>query len=176
MRQMMNKALEIIEAHWLFGLPAEKIEVIVHPQSIVPSFVEYVDGSVIAQCGPPSMKTPIQYALTWPDRLDGCGPRLDWEALQSLEFEQLDHERFPSVSRAWDVIEAGGTSGAIFNAANEVAVSAFLAGELAWTGIAQVLAAAFDAWPGEPADGLESVLHADRAARRSTRALVEARI
>ncbi len=162
---LMNKALEVIEAHWLFGLPASKIDVIVHPQSIVHSFVEYVDGSVIAQCGPPSMKTPIQYALTWPDRLDGCGPRLDWEALQSLEFEQLDHERFPSVSRAWDVIDAGGTSGAIFNAANEVAVEAFLEGRTRFGGIFSLVAHAMDTIDSTEVSSLDDVLQADRRSR-----------
>ena len=162
---LMNKALEVIEAHWLFGLPASKIDVIVHPQSIVHSFVEYVDGSIIAQCGTPSMKTPIQYALTWPDRLEGCSPRLDWQALQSLDFQQLDHEVFPSVSRAWDVIDAGGTSGAIFNAANEVAVEAFLDGRTRFGGIFSLVAHAMETINSTEVTSLDDVLEADRRSR-----------
>ncbi|MDX1682815.1 MAG: 1-deoxy-D-xylulose-5-phosphate reductoisomerase, partial [Phycisphaeraceae bacterium] len=123
---MMNKALEIIEAHWLFDLPGDQIEVIIHPQSIAHSFVEFTDHSVLAQLGPPDMKTPIQYALTYPDRDAGCSEAMDWSALRQLDFEPPDPERFPALRLAFEVIEAGGTAGAVFNAANEAAVAAFL--------------------------------------------------
>ncbi|MHC4996194.1 MAG: 1-deoxy-D-xylulose-5-phosphate reductoisomerase [Planctomycetota bacterium] len=123
---MMNKALEIIEAHWLFGLGVYQIDVIIHPQSIAHSFVEYEDHSVLAQLGAPDMKTPIQYALTYPDRAPGCSEPLDWTTLGRLDFHQPDHERFPALGLAYRVIEAGGTAGAILNAANEQAVAAFL--------------------------------------------------
>lgn len=162
---LMNKGLEVIEAHWLFGLPAEQIDVIVHPQSIVHSFVEYVDGSVLAQCGPPDMKTPIQYALTWPDRVEGCGPRLDWQALRQLDFQQLDHDVFPSVRMALDVIRVGGTSGAIFNAANEVAVEAFLAHRIEFGGIFELVATGLREIQPRPASSLEVVLEDDARTR-----------
>jgi 1-deoxy-D-xylulose-5-phosphate reductoisomerase len=162
---MMNKALEVIEAHWLFGLPAEKIEVIIHPQSIVHSFVEFVDGSVVAQLGPPDMRTPIQYALTWPDRLGSCSRSMDWSELRRMEFEPVDHERFPSVRLAYQVIESGGTSGAILNAANEAAVEAFLDHRIPFGLIPNLVREALSQVPSEPVGSLDDVLRADRAAR-----------
>lgn len=132
---MMNKALEIIEARWLFDLPTDKIEVVVHPQSIIHSMVEFVDGSVIAQMSPPDMKLPIQYALTWPRRTTGPARRLDLTEAMSLEFEPPDFDRFPALQLGLEVAAAGGTSGAVFNAANEAAVAAFLNRELAFTEI-----------------------------------------
>ncbi len=164
---LMNKALEVIEAHWLFGLPAEQIDVIVHPQSIVHSFVEFIDGSVLAQCGTPSMKTPIQYALTVPDRVAGCSPKIDWTTLRQLDFQQLDHQVFPSVAMAWDVIRAGGTAGAVFNAANEVAVEAFLEGRIRFGGIFELVAHGLDTVATAPVHALDDVLNADRAAREA---------
>lgn len=169
---MMNKALEVIEAHWLFGLSSDRIEVIVHPQSIVHSFVEYVDGSVLAQLGPPDMKTPIQYAMTWPHRMDGCSDRMDWKSLQSLVFEQLDHQVFPPVNMAHEVIERGGTAGAVFNAANEVAVEAFLNREILFGGIHDLVREALDGIPVQEVHSLADIEHADAAAR----ALVRERI
>ena len=169
---MMNKALEVIEAHWLFDLPSDRIEVIVHPQSIVHSFVEYVDGSVLAQMGPPDMKTPIQYAMTWPHRMDGCSDRMDWKSLQSLVFEQLDHDVFPPVDMAREVIELGGTAGAIFNAANEVAVEAFLGGEILFGGIHDLVRQALDGIPVKQVHTINDIEEADSAAR----ALVRERI
>ena len=124
---LTNKALEVIEAHWLYAMPAERIDVLVHPQSIVHSFVEYTDGSVIAQLGSPDMRCPIQFALSYPHRADGACRKLDWRTLTKLDFEAPDLDRFPALGLAYDVIRAGGTSGAIFNAANEEAVEAFLA-------------------------------------------------
>ena len=170
---MMNKGLEVIEAHWLFGLPAEQIEVIVHPQSIVHSFVEYVDGSVLAQCGPPDMKTPIQYALTWPDRVEGCGPNLDWASMRNLEFESLDDRTFPSVRMAMDVVRTGGTSGAIFNAANEVAVQAFLEQRIDFGGIFDLVERGLREIPARDADRLEVVLEDDAATRAFIRDVLD---
>lgn len=169
---MMNKALEIIEAHWLFDLPAEKIEVIIHPQSTVHSFVEFADNSVLAQLGPPDMKTPIQYALTYPDRPPGCSDVLDWSKLRKLDFEAPDHERFPSLRLAYDVIEAGGTAGAVFNAANEAAVAAFLERRIRFGRIVELVAEALSAIDARPVDSLQTVLAADREAR----AFVEDRV
>jgi len=133
---MMNKALEIIEAHWLFDLPAEKIEVLIHPQSIVHSMIEFLDGSVIAQLGTPDMRTPIQYALTHPERFDGCSTRLDWSKIKEMTFEQPD-ERFPALQLGYEVVRLGGTSGAVVNAANEVANEMFRAGKLRFGQIVQ---------------------------------------
>lgn len=162
---MMNKALEIVEAHWLFGLTGDQIGVIIHPQSIAHSFVEFVDGSVLAQLGPPDMKTPIQYALTWPDRAPGCNDTLDWTTLSTLIFEQPDPARFPALRLAYRAIELGGTAGAILNAANEAAVAAFLERRIAFGRIVQLAGEALDAISVEPIDDLETVLKADAAAR-----------
>lgn len=123
---MMNKALEIIEARWLFDLPAEQIAVVVHPQSVVHSMVEFIDGSVVAQLSPPDMKLPIQFALSWPERLIGPAARVDWTTTWSLDFEPPDLERFPALLLGYDTARAGGTAGAVLNAANEAAVAAFL--------------------------------------------------
>ena len=163
---LMNKALEVIEAHWLFGMPADKIDVIVHPQSIVHSFVEFVDGSVLAQLGPPDMRLPIQYALTWPHRVDGCTRMMDWSSLRDLHFEPLDHDRFPSVRLAYRAIDAGGTAGAVLNAANEAAVQAFLDGSIQFSSITQLVSATMDSVPNTPVRSLDDIFEADRAARR----------
>jgi len=166
---MMNKALEVIEAHWLFDLPADRIEVVVHPQSIVHGFVEFDDGSVLAQLSPPDMRLPIQLALTWPERLDGCTPRLDFDALRSLQFEPVDHERFPAVGLAARVIERGGTAGAILNAANEEAVSAYLRRAVPFGRITALAAEALSAIRSEPIRSLADAERADKAARRFVR-------
>jgi 1-deoxy-D-xylulose-5-phosphate reductoisomerase len=168
---MMNKALEIIEAHWLFGLPAEKIEVLIHPQSIVHSMIEYLDGSVIAQLGTPDMRTPIQYALTHPERFDGCSSRLEWSKIKEMTFEPPD-DRFPALQLGFEVVRVGGTSGAVVNAANEAANEMFRAGELRFGQIVETveavlrrhLAAGFVAAPT-----LEQLLAADEWARREAR-------
>jgi 1-deoxy-D-xylulose-5-phosphate reductoisomerase len=165
---MMNKALEVIEAHWLFGLPSSRIAAIVHPQSIVHSMVEFVDGSVIAQLSPPDMRTPIQYALTWPDRVEGCSRRTDWRTLARLDFEEVDHERFPAIRLAWRAIDEGASAGAILNAANEVAVAAFLKGGIAFPQITELVAEALDALPRRPIRTLADVLTADGEARAWT--------
>lgn len=163
---LMNKALEVIEAHWLFGMPSEKIDVIVHPQSIVHSFVEFVDGSVMAQMGPPDMRVPIQYALTWPQRLGGCARKMDWASLRDLHFEPLDHDRFPAIQLAHRVIETGGTAGANFNAANESAVAAFLDGGIPFGMITTLVAGALENVPNQRVRSLDDIFDADGAARR----------
>ena len=162
---MMNKALELIEAHWLFGLPARRLDAVVHPQSIVHSFVEFVDGSVFAQLSPPDMRMPIQYAITEPDRLPGCSPRIDWSTFGDLRFEPVDHERFPSLRTALEVIETGGSAGAVFNAANEVAVEAFLSGRIGFGGIIELVRGTLEASDHRSVGSLEEVLEADAAAR-----------
>ncbi|MBW3596588.1 MAG: 1-deoxy-D-xylulose-5-phosphate reductoisomerase [Planctomycetes bacterium] len=123
---MMNKALEIIEARWLFDLSPDQIDVVVHPQSVIHSMVEYVDGSVVAQLSPPDMKLPIQYALSWPHRTEGPAERIDWKQAMCLEFEPPDLERFPALGLGYEAARRGGTAGAVLNAANEAAVAAFL--------------------------------------------------
>jgi len=163
---MMNKALEMIEAHWLFDLAAERIDVIIHPQSIVHSFVEFHDGSVISQLSPPDMKLPIQVALTWPNRVTGCATQLDWKKFRGLEFEPVDHARFPAVQLAWRAIRAGGSSGAIFNGANEAAVEAFIDGRIGFADISKLVAGALDAITAVPLANLAAVLAADASARQ----------
>jgi len=162
---LMNKACEVIEAHWLFDLPASKIAAIVHPQSLIHSFVEFTDGSVLAQLGPPDMKTPIQYALTWPQRAVGCSQVMDWSALSQMDFEPVDHERFGALRLAYRVIESGGTSGAIFNAANEAAVGAFLDRRISFVQITQLVREAIQAIKPKPVRSMDDVLNADAAAR-----------
>jgi 1-deoxy-D-xylulose-5-phosphate reductoisomerase len=135
---LMNKALEIIEARWLFGLEPEQVEVIIHPQSIVHSFVEFTDGSVVAQLSPPDMRLPIQYALTYPDRVSGPARRLDWQELGTWDFEEPDLETFPALQLGYEVARRGGTCGAVLNAANEVAVGRFLIGDLRFLDIARL--------------------------------------
>ena len=162
---LMNKALEVIEAHWLFDLPSSRIDAIVHPQSVVHSFVEFRDGSTIAQLSPPSMRLPIQYALTWPHRAPGCSPTISWDALRSLEFEPVDHARFPAIGLAKRVIDSGGSAGAVLNAANEVAVEAFIAGTLLFGDIPAVVAETLDGLPPQPVRTLGDVLKADREGR-----------
>jgi 1-deoxy-D-xylulose-5-phosphate reductoisomerase len=173
---LMNKALEIIEAHWLFGLPAERIEAIVHPQSIVHGMAEFRDGSVIAQLSPPDMKLPIQMALTWPERHTGVAKRLDWSALRRLDFEPVDHDRFPAVRLAHEVIRRGGSAGATLNAANEVAVHAFLDGRIPFGRIAQVVQEALAELPDRPLHALADAEAADAEARRFAAARTEAAV
>lgn len=166
---MTNKALEIIEAHWLFGLDAPRIDVLVHPQSIVHSFVEYVDGSTLAQLGAPDMRTPIQFALTWPDRPPGCSPAIDWTKLPKLDFEKPDLEKFPALRLAYEVIELGGVAGAVMNAANERAVQAFLDRRIAFGAITDLTERAVRSLVGSRPQGrlsgLGQALEADDEAR-----------
>lgn len=163
---LMNKALEVIEAHWLFGMPAEKIKVVVHPQSIIHSFVEFIDGSVVGQLSPPDMKMPIQFAITWPDRLDGASKALDWSSLHQLEFGPVDHQLFPALGLAYDVIKMGGTAGAIFNAANEAAVSAFLDGRIPFGMITELVSDMLYQSQTKPITNLDDVIKADEIARQ----------
>ncbi|MEY4787402.1 MAG: 1-deoxy-D-xylulose 5-phosphate reductoisomerase [Planctomycetota bacterium] len=163
---MMNKALEMIEAHWLFDLSAERIDVIIHPQSVVHSFVEFIDGSVIAQLSPPDMKLPIQLAMTWPMRAPRSATPLDWKNLRGLEFEPVDHDRFPAVKLAWNAIRAGGSSGAILNGANEAAVEAFVAGRIRFGEIPLLVSGALDAITPTPVPDLAAVFAADSQARK----------
>ena len=167
---MMNKGLEVIEAHWLFGLPPERIEVLIHPQSIVHSLVEYVDGSVIAQLSNPDMRVPIAHALACPERIASGATPLDLAAIQTLSFERPDPRRFPCLRLAYAALRAGGAAPAALNAANEVAVEAFLGRRLAFPGIAQVIEETMSRFEGGPADDLASVLAADAAARRAAAA------
>jgi 1-deoxy-D-xylulose-5-phosphate reductoisomerase len=162
---MMNKGLEIIEAHWLFGAKAEQIQVVIHPQSVVHSMVEYVDGSVIAQLGHPDMRTPIAQALAYPERIDAGVPSLDLFRIGSLGFEQPDFERFPALRLAYAALKSGGAAPATLNAANEVAVAAFLEGRLPFLRITAVIEETLNALEAGPLRTLEEVLAADAAAR-----------
>ena len=162
---LMNKGLEVIEARWLFGFDADRISVIVHPQSVVHSMVEMVDGSVIAQLGVTDMKHPIQYALTYPDRQEGCLEPLDLGKLKRLTFEEPDLDRFPCLGLAYDALNAGGTMPAVLNAANEVTVRAFLEGKIGLAQIAAVNKGVMDEYSPAAADSLESILNADGWAR-----------
>ena len=168
---LMNKALELIEAHWLFGLGAERIDAIIHPQSIVHGFVEYLDGSVLAQLSPPDMRTPIQQAMCDPQRFDGPSRKLDFTALRSLDFEPVDLERFPAITLAHRVISAGGSAGAVLNAANEIAVRAFLDRRIGFLDIAEVVRATLDACHPCPVASLADVRSADAAARAHAESL-----
>ncbi len=162
---MMNKALEIVEARWLFDLRPEQIAVVVHPQSVVHSLVEYEDGAVIAQLSPPDMKLPIQYALTYPQRQRSIATKLDWTAAFSLTFEPPDRQRFPALELGLEVARAGGTSGAVLNAANEAAVAGFLAGELPFAQIVPACRSVLGHHHFEPNPSLERLLALDRWAR-----------
>jgi 1-deoxy-D-xylulose-5-phosphate reductoisomerase len=162
---LMNKGLELIEACLLFGMEPAQVEVVVHPQSIVHSLVEYVDGSILAQLGNPDMRTPIAHALGWPERIVSGVQSLDLVAAARLDFEAPDHRRFPALGLARAAAEAGGTSPAVLNAANEIAVAAFLAGRLGFQGIARVIEAVLERHERHPAHELPVVLEADRWAR-----------
>jgi 1-deoxy-D-xylulose-5-phosphate reductoisomerase len=164
---MMNKGLEVIEARWLFDVPASAIEVVIHPQSIVHSLVEYIDGSLIAQLSNPDMRVPIAYALAYPERIASGARPLDLAALKELSFERPDERRFPCLRLAYRALERGGSAPAVLNAANEVAVDAFLAGRLAFTGISRVIADTLDAVPAAAATDLDAVMAADAQARRA---------
>ncbi|MFM9026013.1 MAG: 1-deoxy-D-xylulose-5-phosphate reductoisomerase [Planctomycetaceae bacterium] len=166
---MMNKALELVEARWLFGVPAEKLAVLVHPQSIVHSLVEFVDGSIVAQLSPPDMRLPIQYALSYPRRLPGPARRLDFAQAFALEFTPPDEDRFPALRLGREAAARGGTAGAVLNAANEEAVGRFLAGSLRFTDIAAACARALDTHPFQADPVLDDVLRLDAWAREEVR-------
>ncbi len=162
---MMNKALEIIEARWLFDMPADRIDVVVHPQSIVHSMVEFADGSVISQMSPPDMRLPIQYALTYPDRNACPCPKMDWTRATDLSFEPVDLDRFPAVSLGWEVARRGGSTGAVVNAANEAAVAMFLDGKLRFVDIVPACRSVLNEHHFEPAPNLEQLIELDAWAR-----------
>ena len=163
---MMNKSLEIIEARWLFDLSPEQIDVVIHPQSIVHSMVEYIDGSVIAQLSPPDMRLPIQYALTWPERTAGVARTMDFRQTWNLTFAPPDLDRFPALRLGFEVAQRGGTCGAVLNAANEVAVERFLKHELAFPHIARLCRAVLDAHHFDAGPTLDHLLEMDRWARQ----------
>jgi 1-deoxy-D-xylulose-5-phosphate reductoisomerase len=162
---LMNKGLEVIEAHWLFGLPPERIEVVVHPQSVVHSLVEYIDGSVLAQLGHPDMRTPIAHALGWPQRLDVGLPLLDLVQIGQLNFEAPNRMRFPALDLAYQALWAGGGAPVVLNAANEAAVAAFLANRLPFPGIGELIGRALAQLGGESAGCWEAVIELDRRTR-----------
>jgi 1-deoxy-D-xylulose-5-phosphate reductoisomerase len=170
---MMNKGLEVIEARWLFDIPPERIEVVIHPQSIVHSLVEYIDGSVIAQLSNPDMRVPIAHALAYPERIDSGVHPLDLGALGQLSFEPPDGARFPCLRLAYQALRAGGTAAAVLNAANELAVDAFLAGRLRFTAIADVIAQVLDRLPARDPASLDELLDADALARRAAAMAIE---
>ncbi len=163
---MMNKTLEVIEARWLFDVKHHQIDVVIHPQSIVHSLVEFVDGSTVAQMSPPDMKLPIQYAFTYPDRVDGPSPKLDLTQALSLDFIPPDLDRFPALELGYEVVKFGGSTGAVLNAANEAAVEAFLRREISFTDIVTACREILDQHNYEPHPTLSQLLAADEWARR----------
>lgn len=171
---MMNKGLEVIEACWLFNTDPDRIEVVLHPQSVIHSMVEYVDGSVLAQLGNPDMRTPIAHALAWPERIESGVESLDIFSVARLDFESPDYDRFPCLRLAYEAMHIGGTAPAILNAANEVAVQEFLEGRLAFTGISGLIEKTLkDVTPGT-ADSLETLYEADQQARLIAKGMVNA--
>ena len=166
---MMNKGLEVIEAHWLFGADASQIEVVIHPQSVIHSMVEYADGSVLAQLGNPDMRTPIAQTLAYPERIDAGVARFDIFKLAQFTFEKPDLGRFPCLGLAYDALSLGGTAPAVLNAANEIAVEAFLAGRLRFPRIAALTATVLEALGSTPIRSLEDVMSADAEARALAR-------
>ncbi|MCK5092709.1 MAG: 1-deoxy-D-xylulose-5-phosphate reductoisomerase, partial [Gammaproteobacteria bacterium] len=171
---MMNKGLEVIEACWLFNTDPDRIQVVLHPQSVIHSMVEYVDGSVLAQLGNPDMRTPIAHALAWPERIESGVESLDIFSVARLDFEPPDYDRFPCLRLAYEAMHIGGTAPAILNAANEVAVQEFLEGRLAFTGISGLIEKTLkDVTPGT-ADSLETLYEADQQARLTAKGMVNA--
>lgn len=171
---LANKALEVIEAHFLFGLPYSRIEVVVHPQSVVHSFVEFIDGSVVAQMSVPTMELPVLYALTHPERVEDDGvPPFDPVKLSPMTFEHVNHERFPALGLGIAAGEAGGAAPAVFNAANECAVAAFLAGKIAFIDIPRAISSALDALAGLPSGTRDQLLAADATARRHVQQMLK---
>jgi len=170
---MMNKGLEVIEAHWLFGVPASQIEVVIHPQSVIHSMVSYVDGSVLAQLGNPDMRTPIAHALAYPERIASGVSHLDLTKMGNLQFERPDFARFPCLKLAYDAMKAGGATPAILNAANEVAVQAFLDRRIGFRMIDTLIGRVLDrVVPDRDVADIEHLLEQDRAAREAARALI----
>lgn len=169
---MMNKGLELIEAYWLFGLPHEQIEVLVHPQSIVHSMVSYSDGSVLAQLGNPDMRTPIAHALAWPNRIHTTVEQLDLSDVSALHFEKPDLERFPCLQMAYDAIQLGGSASVVLNAANEIAVDTFLNEGIRFTDIAIIISKAMERISDMPVSSLDDIMFADQETRRVTEEII----
>jgi len=170
----VNKGLEVIEAHWLFGAPADRIEVVIHPQSVIHSMVSYVDGSVLAQLGNPDMRTPIAHALAFPERIDSGVAQLDLTALAALQFHRPDFARFPCLALAFEALRAGGTAPALLNAANEVAVDSFLARRIGFRDIDRVVRRVMDENAHGAAHDIEAVMGQDERARAAARQIVAA--
>ncbi|HEY8667076.1 MAG TPA: 1-deoxy-D-xylulose-5-phosphate reductoisomerase [Tepidisphaeraceae bacterium] len=170
---MFNKGLELIEACWLFDLPPEKVQVVIHPESIIHSMVEFVDGSVIAQLSPPDMRTPIQYALTYPERVEGISRRMDWSETFAMNFQPPDMNRFPALRLAYDVARRGGTLGAVLNAANEAAVAAFIGGIMPFGEISRVVELTIREHKLQLHPSLDDLLQADRWARAQADSLIQ---
>ncbi len=170
---LMNKGLEVIEARWLFDIPAERIDVVVHPQSIIHSMVEYIDGSILAQMGIPDMRVPISYALMWPERMELDLPSLDLLKMGSLTFEAPDFERFPCLQLAFEALKLGGTATTALNAANEIAVEAFLSGKIPYLAISKIIKDVLHDLGGQEMNSLDDVLRIDALARLKAQDLVE---
>ena len=169
---MMNKGLEVIEAHWLFGARPNQIEVVIHPQSVIHSMVSYADGSVLAQLGNPDMRTPIAHALAYPDRIDSGVDPVDLARIAQLNFRQPDYQRFPCLKLAFDALDAGGSAAAVLNAANEIAVDAFLDRKIGFRKIPQIIEKVLNRVPNAPVNDLNSLLAQDQRAREAARALL----
>jgi 1-deoxy-D-xylulose-5-phosphate reductoisomerase len=170
---MMNKGLEVIEAHWLFSAPADKIEVLIHPQSLIHSMVSYVDGSVLAQLGNPDMRTPIAYGLAYPERIDSGVAALDLSQFSGLNFCRPDYQRFPCLKLAYDALVAGSSASIVLNASNEILVQAFLDERIGFRSIDQLIAQVLDQMPLTQANDLETILECDTEVRRLTHSLIE---
>jgi 1-deoxy-D-xylulose-5-phosphate reductoisomerase len=171
---LMNKGLELIEAHYLFGLPSQRIDILIHPQSVIHSMVEFVDGSVLAQLGSPDMRIPIAYALAWPERLETPAQRLDLAAIARLDFEGPDAKRFPALRLAREALEAGGAAPIVLNAANEVAVASFLAGAIRFTDIAKTVEETLESANFVHPRSIEDVLEIDRSTRSQVHSAMKA--
>jgi 1-deoxy-D-xylulose-5-phosphate reductoisomerase len=171
---MMNKGLELIEAHYLFGLPADRIDILIHPQSVVHSLVEFVDGSVLAQLGSPDMRIPIAYALAWPERIATPAQRLDLATVARLEFEAPDFSRFPALGLAREALLAGGSAPIVLNAANEAAVARFLASEIGFTDIARIVGQSLAEHDFAAPRSIVEVLEIDRLTRQRVAAALQA--
>jgi 1-deoxy-D-xylulose-5-phosphate reductoisomerase len=170
---LMNKGLELIEAHYLFGMPSQRIDILIHPQSVIHSMVEFVDGSVLAQLGSPDMRIPLAYALAWPERMETPAQRLDLADIARLDFERPDLDRFPALRLAREALEAGGAAPIVLNAANEVAVASFLSGEIRFTDISRVVEHALTDALFEAPKSISDVLEIDRATRSRVEALMK---
>jgi 1-deoxy-D-xylulose-5-phosphate reductoisomerase len=173
---LMNKGLEVIEAHWLFGMPPERIDVVLHPQSYVHSMVEMIDGAIICQMGMPDMRGPIQYALGYPRRFAGPVPSLNVGAEGILEFAEVDRQRFPGLDLAYAALTAGGTAPAVLNGANEVAVQAFLDGRISYLGIPHLVKEVLEGHQPQKVDSIEDVMQSDRWSRQAAEEMLSMRV